>query len=91
MTAMTATIQWPCSRSPQKLHFAMVVKQVTVHGLASQPNRPDAIRQALKEFEDDLHPGHELNDDFLSVTWENLLFFMVVDVVDMTNMTDHIK
>ena len=42
----------------------MVVKQVTVHGLASQPNRPDAIRQALKDFEDDLHPGH----DFLSVT-----------------------
>ena len=35
----------------------MVVKQVTVHGLASQPNRPDAIRQALKDFEDDLHAG----------------------------------
>ena len=35
----------------------MVVKQVTVHGLASQPNRPEAIRQALRDFEDDLHAG----------------------------------
>ena len=38
-------------------HDDMVVKQVTVHGLASQPNQPDAIRQALREFEDDLHTG----------------------------------
>ena len=39
----------------------MVVKQVTVHGLASQPNQPDAIRQALREFEDDLHTGADGN------------------------------
>lgn len=39
----------------------MVVKQVTVHGLASQPNQPDAIRQALREFEDDLHTGTDGN------------------------------
>lgn len=42
-------------------HDDMVVKQVTVHGLASQPNQPDAIRQALREFEDDLHTGADGN------------------------------
>lgn len=42
-------------------HDDMVVKQVTVHGLASQPNQPDAIRQALREFEDDLHTGPDGN------------------------------
>ena len=65
MTGRTAirTILWPViaanspPEAPQRL-AAMVVKQVTVHGLASQPNRPDAIRQALKDFEDDLHAGH---------------------------------
>ena len=47
-----------CYSPPEAPQPAMVVKQVTVHGLASQPNRPDAIRQALKDFEDDLHAGH---------------------------------
>ena len=47
-----------CYSPPEAPQPAMVVKQVTVHGLASQPNRPDAIREALKDFEDDLHAGH---------------------------------
>lgn len=35
----------------------VVVKQVTVHGLASRANRAEHIRQALRDFEDDLHTG----------------------------------
>ena len=35
----------------------VILKQVTIHSLASRPNRPDDLRQALREFEDDLHTG----------------------------------
>lgn len=37
-----------------------MLRRVTVHGLASQPNTAEAVRSALRDFEDDLHTGLRL-------------------------------